>query len=86
MNNAPRTILELEEMLSAFSPSQPDYDICSECGEHAELDEMISALSSIQSDYDICSECGEHAEFDATGSECCGAQAYDTDPDIDTER
>jgi hypothetical protein len=38
-------------------------------------------------DIDICSACGEHAEFDdETGSNCCGAEAYDSDPDIDMER
>jgi len=31
-------------------------------------------------------ERGEHAEFDDEGSNCCGAGAYDTDPDIDMER
>jgi len=38
-------------------------------------------------DCDICAECGEHADFnEANESECCGAGAYDTDPDIDMER
>lgn len=40
-------------------------------------------------DIDICPACGEHAEFDdgdASGSSCCGAKPYDTDPDLDMER
>ncbi len=39
-----------------------------------------------QPDIDICRECGEHAEFDESGSNCCGAKPYDTDPDTDMER
>ncbi len=39
-----------------------------------------------QPDVDICPECGEHAEFGEEGSECCGAGAYQTDPDTDMER
>ena len=44
-------------------------------------------MSHDQPDCDICSSCGEYAEFDEeSGSECCGAGAYDTDHDIDMER
>lgn len=39
-----------------------------------------------QPDIDICSQCGEHTEFSEEGSDCCGAKAIDTDPDIDMER
>lgn len=39
-----------------------------------------------QPDIDICSDCGEHAEFEESEdggcvSNCCGAGAYDSDPD-----
>jgi hypothetical protein len=41
-------------------------------------------------DIDICSACGEHTGFEETDdgclSECCGAPAYDTDPDVDMDR
>lgn len=39
-----------------------------------------------QPEIDICSECGEHTEFNEEGSECCGANPIDPDPDIDMER
>lgn len=44
-----------------------------------------------QPDIDICSACKDHAEFEETDdgecvSNCCGARAYNTDPDIDMER
>ena len=48
--------------------------------------ENVTAADYTQPDIDICSECGEHAEFDENGSNCCGAGAYDTDPDTDMER
>jgi hypothetical protein len=35
---------------------------------------------------DICRECGEHTEFEEGESECCGARAYESDPDTDMER
>lgn len=37
-------------------------------------------------DCDICSSCGEHTEFEEGQSNCCGAGAYDSDPDVDQER
>lgn len=43
-------------------------------------------MALVQPDIDICRDCGEHAEFDENGSECCGAGAYDSDPDVDMER
>lgn len=39
-----------------------------------------------QPDIDICSSCGEHTDFEDGVSSCCGAGAYDSDPDIDMER
>lgn len=41
----------------------------------------------MQPDIDICSSCGEHCEFEDTEegylSNCCGANPYDTDYEID---
>jgi hypothetical protein len=52
-------------------------------------DRMCAKLA-LQPDIDICAECGDHAEFEETDdgcvSNCCGAGAYDTDPDLDLER
>ena len=48
--------------------------------------EYCMTVHYAQPDIDICSECGEHTEFNESESECCGAGAYDTDPDIDMER
>lgn len=36
-----------------------------------------------QPEIDICADCGEHAEFGDEGSECCGAGAINTDPDLE---
>lgn len=56
---------------------QPDIDICSACGEHAE--------------FHCCGESEEGAEcLDSCRrrqtSNCCGAGFYDSDPDLDMER
>ena len=49
-------------------------------------DEILKMQKSCEPDCDICSQCKEHAEFSEGESNCCGAPAYNSDPDIDMER
>lgn len=64
--------------------------LCQVCMEKVLAFEKSLEKPKRQPDIDICSECHEHAEFEDDGdgmkSNCCGAGAYDSDPDIDMER